>query len=68
VLGPNRDEVTGSWSRLGDEKLNDLYSLPNINLVIRSRTMRRAGYVADIGGEGGACRVVVGKPEGKRLL
>jgi hypothetical protein len=59
VLRPNRDEVTRNWSRLGDEELNDLYSLPNINLVIRSRTMCRAGYVADIGGEGGACRVVV---------
>jgi hypothetical protein len=35
VFGPKRDEVTGNWSRQGDDELNDLYSLPNINFVNR---------------------------------
>jgi hypothetical protein len=25
MLGPKRDEVTGDWSKLYSEKLNDLY-------------------------------------------
>ena len=30
VFGPKRDEVTGEWRKLHNEKLSDLYSLPNI--------------------------------------
>jgi hypothetical protein len=26
IFGPKRDEVTGGWGRLHNEKLNDLYS------------------------------------------
>jgi hypothetical protein len=35
--------------------------------MIKSRRMRRAGYVACFG-EKNAYRILVGKPEGKRLL
>jgi hypothetical protein len=35
VLGPKRDEVTGEWRKLHNEKLNDLYSLPNIVRVVK---------------------------------
>ena len=37
IFGPRRDEVTGEWRRLHNEKLNDLYSSPNIVQVIKSR-------------------------------
>jgi hypothetical protein len=30
LVGPRRDEVTGDWSRLHNEELNDLYFSPNI--------------------------------------
>jgi len=40
IFGPRRDEVTGEWNRLHKEELNDLYSLPNIVRVIKSRIMR----------------------------
>jgi hypothetical protein len=50
------------------EELNDLYSLPNIVRVVRSRRMRWAGYVARMGEERGVHRVLMGKPEGKRPL
>jgi hypothetical protein len=40
VFGPKRDEMTGDWKKLHNEELNDLYSLPNIVRVIKSRRMR----------------------------
>jgi len=40
IFGPRRDEVTGDWSRLHNEELNDLYSSPNFVRVIKSRRMR----------------------------
>jgi len=49
VFGPKRDEVTGEWRRLHNEELNDLYSLPNIVRVVKSRRMRWAGHVARMG-------------------
>ena len=48
--------------------LNDLYSLPNIVRVQKSRRMRWAGHVARTGEDRGVHRVLVGKPEGKRPL
>jgi len=68
IFGPRRDEVTGEWRRLHNEELNDLYSLPNIVRVIKSRRMRWAGHVACIGEERVLYRVLVGKPEGRRPL
>jgi len=36
--------------------------------VMKSRRMRRAGHLARMGEERGVCRVLVGKPDGKRPL
>jgi hypothetical protein len=47
---------------------SDLYSLPNIVRVVKSRRMRWAGHVASMGKERGVHRVLVGKPEKKRPL
>ena len=49
IFGPTRDELTGEWRRLHNEKLNDLYSSSNIVWVIKSRRMRWAGHVARMG-------------------
>ena len=68
IFGPRRDEVTGEWRRLHNEELNDLYCLPNIVRVIKSRRMRWAGHVAHMVEERGVYRVLVGKPEGWRPL
>jgi hypothetical protein len=46
IFGPKRNEVTGEWRNLHNEELNDLYSLPNIVRVVKSRRMRGAGHVA----------------------
>ena len=68
VFGPKRDKVTGEWRKLRNEELNDLYSLTNIEQVVKSRRMRWAGHVARVGEDSGVHRVLVGKPEGKRPL
>jgi hypothetical protein len=67
-FGPKRDEVTGEWRKLHNDELNDLYCSPDIVLVIISRRIRWAGHVARMGERRGVCRVLVGKPEGKRHL
>ena len=49
VFGPKRDEVTGEWRKLNNEDLKDLYSLPSIVRVVKSRSMRWARHVARVG-------------------
>ena len=65
VFGPKRDEVTGERKKLHNEELSDLYSLPNIVRVVKSRRMRWAGHVACMGEGRGVHRFLVGKPEEK---
>ena len=55
-----RDEVTGEWRKLHKEELRNLYSLPNIVRVVKSRRMRWAGHVARMGEGRGVHRVLVG--------
>jgi hypothetical protein len=64
----SRDELTGEWRKLHNEELSDLYSLPNIVRVVKSRRRRWPGLVARMGEGRGVHRVLVGKPEGKRTL
>ena len=66
IFGPKRDEVRGEWRKLRNEELNDLYPSPNVVRVIKSRTMRLAGHVAQMVKGRGVYRVLVGKAEGKR--
>jgi hypothetical protein len=42
------------WRTLHNEELNDLYSLPNIVSVVKSRRMRWTGHVTRMGGDSGA--------------
>jgi hypothetical protein len=68
IFGLKRDKVMGEWRKLHNGELNGLYSLPNLVQVIKLRRMRWAGHVAHMGEGRGVYRVLVGKPEGKRLL
>jgi hypothetical protein len=61
VFGPKKDEVTGEWIKFHNEVLSDLYSLPSIVRVIKSRRMIWAGHVARMGEGRVLHRVLVGK-------
>ena len=66
IFGPKRDWLTGEWRKLHNEELNDLYASPNIVRMTKSRIMRWAGHVARVVERVVVCRILVGKPEGKR--
>jgi hypothetical protein len=50
ISGPKRDEVAGGWRKLHNEELHNLYSSPSVIRMIKSRRMRWAGHVAQVGG------------------
>jgi hypothetical protein len=52
IFGPKRDEITGEWRKLQNDELRDVYPLPNIVRVVKSRRIRWAGHVERMG-EGG---------------
>jgi hypothetical protein len=68
IFGPKRDEATGEWRRLHNEELNDPYLSPNIIRVMKSRRISWAEHVARMGQKRGAYRILVGRPEGRRLF
>jgi hypothetical protein len=56
------DEVIGSWRKLHNEELHNLYGSPS---VIRMMNSRRMGRACSTNGESrNAYRIFVGKPEG----
>jgi hypothetical protein len=68
IFGLKRDEVTGGWRKLHNEELPDLYSLPSIIRIIKSRRMRWVGHVERMGEKRNTYRLLVGEPDGKTLL
>jgi hypothetical protein len=67
IFGSKREE-DGSWRKLHNDELHSLYSSPNIVRVIKSRRMRWAGHGARMVEGRIVCRVLIGRPEGKRPL
>jgi hypothetical protein len=67
IFGPKWDE-DGSWRKLRNDELHDLYSSPNIVSVIKSWRMRWAVHMARMDEGRGVYRVLVGRPEGKGPL
>jgi hypothetical protein len=51
IFGPKRDEVTGGWREVHYEELLNLYSFPSIIRMIKSRRMRWARHITQMGGE-----------------
>jgi hypothetical protein len=66
IFEPKRDEVTGDCRKLYNEELHNLYPSPNVIIMIKSRRMRWARNVVQMGAKRNLCRLLVGKPKGKR--
>jgi hypothetical protein len=49
IFGPKRDELMGDWRKLHNKELHNFYSSPNIIRMIKSRRMRRAGFLVRMG-------------------
>jgi hypothetical protein len=67
IFGPRRG-ADGSWRKLHNDELHNLYSSPNIVRVIKSRKLRWVGHVTRMEEGKGVYRVLVGEPEAKRPL
>jgi hypothetical protein len=65
IIGPKRNEMAGGWRKRHHKELHNLYSSPSIIRITKSRSMSR---VVRTGEKRNACRILVGKPEGKRPL
>jgi hypothetical protein len=61
LFSPKRDEIIGSWRKLHNKKLYNLYSSPNIIRMMKSWRMRWKGLVARM--KRSAHRILVRKPE-----
>jgi hypothetical protein len=66
MFGPKGAEVTGGWRKLHNEEEFHNYSSLNIR-EIKSRKIW-ARHIACMAELRNACKSLVGKPEGKRLL
>ena len=64
TFGPRRDEVTGEWRKLHNEK----FFLTEYRSGDKIEKKETAGHVARMGEERDIYRIFVGKPEGKRPL
>jgi hypothetical protein len=67
IFGPKREE-DGSWRKLHNDELHNLYSSPNIVRVIKSSSMKWAGHVERMEEGRVVYRVLIGRPESKRPL
>jgi hypothetical protein len=65
IFGAKWDEVTREWRKLRNEEVRDMYSTPSIIRIIKSRRLRWAGHVTQMGEKRNAYSLLVGKPERK---
>jgi hypothetical protein len=68
IFGPKTDEAPGEWRRLHNEELYAVYSSSGIIRVLKLRILEWAGHVARMGERRDAYRILMEKPEGRRLL
>jgi hypothetical protein len=68
IFRPTRDKVIGEWRKLHNEEPRNSHSAPNINRMMKSRRMGWLGHVERTGEKRNAYRLLVGKPEVRKLL
>jgi hypothetical protein len=61
IFGPKRDEMVGSWRKLHNVEIHNLYSSPDIIRLIKSMKTRWVGHVAHIEQKRNEYKVLVGK-------
>jgi hypothetical protein len=61
IFRPKREEVTGRWRKLYNQKLHNLYFSPNNIGVIKSKRMGWAGHLVYVGETKYAYRILIGK-------
>jgi hypothetical protein len=61
------EKVTGQWRKLHDDDLHDLYTSPGIR-VIKSRRMRWARHVVNMGEMRNTYKMLIANSEGIRPL
>jgi hypothetical protein len=67
IFGPKGEEVAGGW-KLHNKELHNLYSSPSVMRMVKSRRMGWTSHVALTGEKKSAYRILVGKPDGERIL
>jgi hypothetical protein len=68
IFGPKKNEIKGELKILDNAELYALNSSPNNFSVIKSRRMRWVGHVERTGSRRCMYRVLVGRPDRKKLL
>jgi hypothetical protein len=68
IFGPWRDEVTEGWRKLHNEELHNVFSPPSVITMVKSRSIKLEGNISRTRGGKKACRLLVGKPKGRRPL
>ena len=68
IIGTRKDRVTGDWKKLHNEELNDLYTSPNIVLMIKSRRMNWLTNVPGMGDRRGVNRFLLGNMRNRGYL
>jgi hypothetical protein len=67
IFGPKREEVAGSWRRLHNEEIHNLYASPNVVRVIKSRRITWTSHVVYMGEMKNAYIILARKPGEKSL-
>jgi hypothetical protein len=68
IFGAKMEEVVGGWRRLHNEEQPNLYVATNNIKVATSRMMIWMRHVARMEQTRNACKILVGKAEGRRPL
>jgi hypothetical protein len=49
IFGPKKEELGGSWRRLHNRELHNLYTSPNVMRLIKSRQIKWVGHAVHVG-------------------
>jgi hypothetical protein len=68
MFGPKRYEMTGEGRKVHNKEHHNMFSSPNIIRMVKSKKMRWAGHVSQMGENRNAYMILLAKPDGKRPL